>query len=29
MSNFPKPYTHRKNKIEVGLDLFNFGTKSD
>ena len=29
MSNFPEPYTHIKNKIKVGLNLFNYATKSD
>ena len=27
MSFFPEPYTHRKNKTEVELDLSDYGTK--
>ena len=28
MTYFPEPHTHRKNKIEVELDLSNYVTKS-
>ena len=29
MSYFPGPYSHKKNKVKVELDLSNYATKSD
>ena len=29
MSYFPEPHNHSKIKVEVGLDLSNYATKSD